>query len=100
MLVRRYISGISASFPGIPHLPVFDRLKCATVSDDGGKASERIARYNRQLYTKSSTITRLDRWTGLVASFPGPRPASRRLQYGTASDGKLGGGLGTRLGKS
>ena len=34
-----------------------------------------------------------------VASFPGPRPASRRLQYGkaTASDGKLGGGLGTRL---
>ena len=33
-------------------------------------------------------------WT-TVASFPGPRPASRRLQY--ASDGKLGEGLGTRL---
>ena len=33
----------------------------------------------------------------LLASFPGPRPASRRLQYSTASDGKLGGGLGTRL---
>ena len=53
-----------------------------------------------------------------VASFPGPRPASRHLQYGTefylgnvraspgleppvvyrtASDGKLGEGLGTRL---
>ena len=53
-----------------------------------------------------------------VASFPGPRPASRRLQYSTefylgnvracpgleppvvyrtASDGKLGEGLGTRL---
>ena len=28
-----------------------------------------------------------------LASFPGPRPASRRLR--TASDGKLGGGLGT-----
>ena len=26
-----------------------------------------------------------------LASFPGLRPASRRLQYGTASDGKLGG---------
>ena len=35
----------------------------------------------------------------ILASFPGPRPASRRLQYRTASDGKLGGGLGTRLGK-
>ena len=30
----------------------------------------------------------------LLASFPGPRPASRRLQL---SDGKLGDGLGTRL---
>ena len=29
-----------------------------------------------------------------LASFPGPRPAFRRLQYGTASDGKLGGGPG------
>ena len=35
--------------------------------------------------------------TTYVALFPGPRPASRRLQYGTASDGKLGGGLGMRL---
>ena len=39
-----------------------------------------------------------------VASFPVPRPAFRRLQYGkagplyrTASDEKLGVGLGTRL---
>ena len=32
-----------------------------------------------------------------VASFPGPRPVSRRLQYRTTSDGKLGEGLGTRL---
>ena len=32
-----------------------------------------------------------------VASFPGSRPASRRLQYGTASDEKLGEGLGMRL---
>ena len=32
-----------------------------------------------------------------LASFPGPRPASRRLLYRTASDGKLGGDLGTRL---
>ena len=31
-----------------------------------------------------------------IAPFPGPHPASRRLQYGT-SDGKLGEGLGTRL---
>ena len=28
---------------------------------------------------------------------PRSRPASRRLQYGTASDRKLGEGLGTRL---
>ena len=33
-----------------------------------------------------------------LASFPGPRPASCRLQYHTASDGKLGEGLETRLG--
>ena len=37
-----------------------------------------------------------------IASFPGHRPAFRRLQYGplyrTASDEKLGVGLGTRLG--
>ena len=33
-----------------------------------------------------------------VASFPVPRPAFRRLQYGTASDEKLGMGPGTRLG--
>ena len=33
----------------------------------------------------------------MVASFPGPRPASCRLQYGKASNGKLGKGLGTRL---
>ena len=32
-----------------------------------------------------------------IASFPGPRPASRRLQYRTASDGKLGKGPGTWL---
>ena len=32
-----------------------------------------------------------------LASFPGPRPASRHLQYGTSSDGKLGEGLGMRL---
>ena len=37
-----------------------------------------------------------------LASFPGPCPASRHLQYGkalcrTASDGKLGDSLGTRL---
>ena len=32
-----------------------------------------------------------------VASYPVPRPAFRRLQYGTASDEKLGVGLGTRL---
>ena len=32
-----------------------------------------------------------------VASFPGPRPASPRLQYHTTSDGKLGESLGTRL---
>ena len=34
-----------------------------------------------------------------VASFPVPRPAFRRLQYGTvlSSDEKLGVGLGTRL---
>ena len=32
-----------------------------------------------------------------VASFLGPRPAPRRLQYRTTSDGKLGEGLGTRL---
>ena len=31
-----------------------------------------------------------------LASFPGPRPASYHLQYGTSSDGKLGEGLGTR----
>ena len=30
----------------------------------------------------------------LTASFPGPHPASRHLQYCTASDGKLGEGLG------
>ena len=30
------------------------------------------------------------RSTQEVALFPGPRPASRRLQYGTASDKKLG----------
>ena len=35
-----------------------------------------------------------------LASFPVPRPAFRRLQYGTASDEKLGVGLGTRLGSS
>ena len=38
-----------------------------------------------------------------IASFPGYRPAFRRLQYGplyrTASDEKLGVGLGTRLGE-
>ena len=32
-----------------------------------------------------------------LASFPGPHPASRRLQYDTASDRNLGGGVGTRL---
>ena len=32
-----------------------------------------------------------------LASYPVPRPAFRRLQYGTASDEKLGVGLGTRL---
>ena len=31
-----------------------------------------------------------------LASFPGPRPASHCLQYG---NGKLGGGLGTKLGQ-
>ena len=47
----------------------------------------------RSLAAESLNIT--------IASFPGPCPASRRLQYckvyHTASDGKLGGGLGTRL---
>ena len=33
----------------------------------------------------------------IVALFPVPRPAFHRLQYGTASDEKLGVGLGTRL---
>ena len=33
----------------------------------------------------------------IVASFPGPHPASRRLQYHTTSDGKLGEGLRMRL---
>ena len=34
-----------------------------------------------------------------IAAFPGPSPASCHLQYSkhTASDGKLGEGLGTRL---
>ena len=32
-----------------------------------------------------------------LASYPVPRPAFRRLQYGTASDEKLGVGLGMRL---
>ena len=32
-----------------------------------------------------------------LASFPVPRPAFCRFQYGTASDEKLGVGLGTRL---
>ena len=32
-----------------------------------------------------------------LASYPVPRPAFRRLQYRTASDEKLGVGLGTRL---
>ena len=37
-------------------------------------------------------------WEEWVASFPVPRPAFCRLQYGrTASDQKLGVGLGTRL---
>ena len=35
-----------------------------------------------------------------VASFPGHRPAFRRLLYRTASDEKLGNGLGTRLQKT
>ena len=30
---------------------------------------------------------------GTLTSFPDPRPAFCRLQYGTASDGKLGEGL-------
>ena len=46
---------------------------------------------------KRSIITSSSR----VASFPVPRPAFRRLQYGklyrTANDEKLGVGLGTRL---
>ena len=33
----------------------------------------------------------------MLASFPVPCPAFRRLQYGTASDKKLGMGLRTRL---
>ena len=32
----------------------------------------------------------------VLASFPVPHPAFRRLQYSTASDGKLGMGLGTK----
>ena len=36
-------------------------------------------------------------YTKMLASFQDPRPASRRLQYGTASDRNLGNGLGTRL---
>ena len=35
-----------------------------------------------------------------LASFQSPRPASCRLQYRTASDGKLGDGLETRLHQS
>ena len=35
-----------------------------------------------------------------LASFQGPRPASRRLQHCTASNGKLGEGLGMRLHQS
>ena len=38
-----------------------------------------------------------DRRCTPLASFPGPHPASRRLEYSNASDGKLGEGLGTRL---
>ena len=34
---------------------------------------------------------------GLLASYPVPCPAFHHLQYGTANDGKLGIGLGTRL---
>ena len=54
------------------------------------------------IYSTAARAKRAGGWvvprtSGYTSLVPAPRPASRRLQYRTASDGKLGEGLGTRL---
>ena len=50
-----------------------------------------------EISVTGNTLISIDACVFSVASFPVPRPAFCRLQYRTASDEKLGDGLGTRL---